>query len=94
MRYCYEVESGADVGSHAENRSAISLMDLDRDPKGYPLVPEERGNLANMKRIIRSFVTAHYRNHNQFYFITVLIYLLSFRFCIWPETGSGPMEAN
>lgn len=62
MKYCYEVESGEIVESVAENRAATSLIDLERDPKGYPLVPQEGGNLINMKRIIRSFVTIHYRN--------------------------------
>jgi len=66
MKYCYQVESGEIVESVTENRPTISLIDLDRDPKGYPLVPQEEGNLINMKRIIRSFVTAHYRNDNQF----------------------------
>jgi hypothetical protein len=66
MKYCYQVESGEIVESVTENRPTISLIDLDRDPKGYPLVPQEEGNLINMKRIIRSFVTVHYRNDNQF----------------------------
>jgi hypothetical protein len=66
MKYCYQVESGEEVESVAENRSTISLIDLDRDPKGYPLVPQEGGSLINMKRIVRSFVTAHYRNDIQF----------------------------
>jgi hypothetical protein len=61
MKYCYQVESGEVVESVAESRSATSLIVLDRDPKGYPLVPKEDGNLITMKRIIRSFVTAHYR---------------------------------
>ena len=64
MKYCYQVESGDVVASVTENRSTASLVKLDRDPKGYPLVPKEGGNLINMKRIIRSFVTAHYRNDN------------------------------
>jgi hypothetical protein len=61
MKYCYQVETGEDVESVAENRPTNSLIDLDRDPKGYPLLPEEEGNLINMKRIVRSFITTHYR---------------------------------
>ena len=66
MKYCYQVESGEVIELVAENQPATSLIDLEWDPKGYPLVPQEGGNLINMKRIIRSFVTAHYRNDNQF----------------------------
>lgn len=66
MKYCYQVESGVEVDLVTENRS-ISLIELDRDPKGYPLVPQEGGNLMNMKRIIRSFVTAHYRNQINYF---------------------------
>jgi hypothetical protein len=64
MRYCYRVESGdvesGEVESVTKNRST-TLIDLNRDPKGYPLVPQEVGNLANMKSILRSFITIHYR---------------------------------
>lgn len=69
MKYCYQVESGDVVESVGENRATTSLIDLDRDPKGYPLVPQEGGNLMNMKRIIRSFVTVHYRNNQLKYLI-------------------------
>jgi hypothetical protein len=76
MKYCYQVESGEVVESVAEIQP-VTLMELDRDPKGYPLVPDEGGNLANMKRIIRSFVTAHYRKEDLFYYLNVeLIYVL------------------
>lgn len=63
MLYCYKVESGSsEVESvAAQNRQSTSLIILDRDPKGYPLVPQENGNLTNMKHIVRSFITAHYR---------------------------------
>lgn len=61
MKYCYQVESGVEVESVSENKSASVIIELDRDAKGYPLVPQEGGNLINMKRIIRSFITAHYR---------------------------------
>jgi ABC-type nitrate/sulfonate/bicarbonate transport system substrate-binding protein len=68
MKYCYQVESGEVVESVTESRST-TLINLDRDPKGYPLVPQEGGNLIKSKRIIRSFLTAHYRNYYQFYYI-------------------------
>ena len=64
MKYCYQVESGEVVESVGEVRPANFLIDLDRDPKGYPLVPPEGGNLINMKRIIRSFITLHYRKYH------------------------------
>ena len=66
MKYCYRVESGDVDTTVTGNRSTAPLVELDRDPKGYPLVPKEVGNLINMKSIIRSFVTAHYRNDNPF----------------------------
>jgi hypothetical protein len=93
MKYCYQVESGEVVESVAENRSVASLMDLDRDPKGYPLVPKEEGNLLNMKRIIRSFVTAHYRKMISSNYFGKVLKFLSFRFRLRTKTGSGPMEA-
>ena len=65
MKYCYQVESGEVIESAAENRATTLLIDLDQDLKGYPFVPQEGGNLINMKRIIRSFITVHYRNNNQ-----------------------------
>lgn len=63
MRYCHQVETGEVVESVTENRSAPSLIELDRDAKGFPLVQKgwESGTLINMKNIIRSFVTSHYR---------------------------------
>ena len=72
MQYCYQVESG-EVGSGevepvASRNRPTALCELDRDPKGYPLVPEEVGNLANMKNIVRSFVTIHYRRFMLFSF--------------------------
>jgi len=79
MKYCAEVESGEVAPSFAENRSTVFLVELNRDTKGYPMVPEDVGNLINMKRIIRSFVTAHYRNdiHSNFFSTVVLIYSFS-----------------
>ena len=64
MKYCYQAESGEVVESVTDSRSATSLIDLKRDPKGYPLVPQDVGGLGNMKKIIRSFITSHYRNDN------------------------------
>ena len=63
MKYCYRVESGEEVDSVAPNRATTILMELDRDLKGFPLVPPalEGDSLAYMKRVIRSFVTVHYR---------------------------------
>jgi hypothetical protein len=97
MAYCYQEESGGkEVESVAtQNRATNTLIDLVRDPKGYPLVPQENGNLVNMKGIVRSFITAHYRKFVLF-FRQRLAELISLnpRFCFWPETRSGPMEAN
>src|SRR5882762_1659131 len=79
MKYCAEVESGEVAPSFAENWSTVFLVELNRDTKGYPMVPEDVGNLINMKRIIRSFVTAHYRNdiHSNFFSTVVPIYSFS-----------------
>lgn len=92
MKYCYQVESDDFVESVVENRSVSSLIPLDRDPKGYPLVPKDGGNLENMKRIIRSFITAHYRKDNLLFIFRSSANLLFLRFCVWSETGSGAME--
>ena len=54
------MESGEVVTekSVAKNRSSTALINLDRDPKGYPLVPQEAGNLANMKAIVTNLLEA------------------------------------
>jgi len=67
MKYCYRVESGAEAPA-AQNRSTYSLMELDRDVKGFPILPpvEEKESLPYMKRMVRSFVTAHYRESGKF----------------------------
>jgi hypothetical protein len=63
MKYCYRVEEGEEVESIPENRPTTVLMELNRDVKGFPLVPpaSQGDSLTYMKRVIRSFVTAHYR---------------------------------
>ena len=75
MLYCELVEEGEEVQSVAQSRMSTTLIHLDRDPKGYPLVPQEGGNLINMKRIIRSFITIHYRKYQFFLFQQCLISL-------------------
>ena len=67
MKYCYQMESGDLVESVGENRQIKTLITLDRDAKGYPLVPlpKEDDTLAHMKRVIRSFITAHYRKFHR-----------------------------
>ncbi|KAF8162562.1 hypothetical protein B0H34DRAFT_794366 [Crassisporium funariophilum] len=62
MQYCYQVESGEEAPA-GQARSAYRLMDLDRDLKGFPMLPPvgEKESLTDMKAMIRSFVTAHYR---------------------------------
>lgn len=67
MMYCYRVESGAEAPA-TENRSTYSLMELDRDVKGFPILPpvEAKESLPYMKRMVRSFVTAHYRELGKF----------------------------
>ena len=69
MAYCYQVESGEEAPA-VQARSAYSLMDLDRDAKGFPiLLPVgEKESLNDIKAMIRSFVTAHYRELTKFYF--------------------------
>lgn len=97
MRYCYKVESGEGTGEDVQlarhqNRVTTSLMDLDRDTKGYPTVPLEVGNLINMKNILRSFITIHYRKC--VHFLSAVLISLNLRFCFWTATRSGPMEAH
>ena len=62
MKYCYRVESG-EVDMVAQNRLTHTLWGLDRDVKGYPMLPPAREGdaLPYMKKLIRSFITAHYR---------------------------------
>jgi len=66
MKYCYEMESGEIVDSAAQKRAINSLLELARDLKGFPLLPpvEENEGLVFMKQMIRSFVTAHYREYS------------------------------
>jgi len=73
MKYCYRVESGEEVDSVAQNRPTTALMELDRDVKGFPLVPPARKeeSLTYMKQVIRSFVTAHYRELTSFVLLCI-----------------------
>lgn len=56
MEYCYEAESGQGVGSVGQSQptSALKLIELDRDVKGYPLVPAscDGDTLVYMKKIV------------------------------------------
>ncbi|KAF8810596.1 hypothetical protein BYT27DRAFT_7240674 [Phlegmacium glaucopus] len=63
MRYCYHVELGEEVDLVAQSRATTILIPLNRDVKGFPLVPppQEGDTLVYMKQIIRSFITMHYR---------------------------------
>jgi hypothetical protein len=62
MKYCYRMESAEEVESATESQSTL-LIELDRDEKGFPLLPpaQEGDDLNHMKRLIRSFLAAHYR---------------------------------
>jgi len=62
MKYCYRVESGEEVDMVAQNHPAHTLWDLDRDVKGYPMLPPAREGdaLPYMKKLVRSFITVHY----------------------------------
>lgn len=84
MQYCYQVESGEEAPA-GQVRSAYALMELDRDVKGFPMLPPvgAKESLQDMKAMIRSFVTAHYRELPSLYFITLLI---KGRFCVGPTT--------
>lgn len=68
MQYCYRVESGEEAPA-GQARSAYRLMDLDRDVKGFPMLPPvgEKESLTDKKAMIRSFVTAHYREFTKLY---------------------------
>ncbi|KAF8800968.1 hypothetical protein BYT27DRAFT_7262523 [Phlegmacium glaucopus] len=63
MTYCYEVESGEQVELGTQSRTTTTLMELERDVKGFPLLPDTSvgDTLAFMKKMIQSFITAHYR---------------------------------
>ena len=39
MKYCYQVESGAEVDVVAQNQPTNTLWELDQDVKGYPMLP-------------------------------------------------------
>jgi hypothetical protein len=67
MLYCYRVESGEEAPA-AQNKTVNSLMELDRDVKGFPMLPpvEENESLPYLKQMVRSFVTAHYRELGTF----------------------------
>jgi hypothetical protein len=86
MKYCYRVESGEEVDMVAQNRVIHALLDLDRDVKGYPLLPpaEEGEGLQHMKKLVRSFVTAHYREYQPY---IAFIFLCFRRFCIRSSAG-------
>jgi hypothetical protein len=67
MQYCYRVESGEE-GPAIQNKSIHSLMELGRDDKGFPMLPpaQEDESLPYLKQMVRSFVTAHYRELRNF----------------------------
>ncbi|KAF8797525.1 hypothetical protein BYT27DRAFT_7265673 [Phlegmacium glaucopus] len=62
MRYCYHVESSEEVDLVAQSWATTILIWLNRDVKGFPLVPppQEGDTLVYVKQIIRSFITTHY----------------------------------
>ena len=62
MRYCYEVKSGEEVDTVAQKCQNHTLLDLDRDDKGYPMLSHYQADdtLPHMKKLIWSFITAHY----------------------------------
>jgi len=93
MRYTYRVEEGAEIDTVAQNRISHTLLELDRDVKGYPLLPvaQQGDGLHHLKRLIRSFVTAHYREHNYFF---CHFQPHRFRFCIRSAPGSGSLETD
>ena len=92
MLYCYQVESG-EAAPAAQNRSTYSLMELDRDVKGFPMLPpvKEKEDLPYMKAMVRSFLTAHYRELAKVYFRR---WLKIGRFCFRSPTRACSLEAN
>ena len=93
MKYCYRVESGEEVDMVAQNRPTHTLWELDRDVKGYPMLPPAREGdaLAYMKKLIRSFITAHYRECQPLISFTFSFFQ---RLCIWPSAGSSALETH
>jgi broad specificity phosphatase PhoE len=84
MQYCYWVELGEEAPT-VQNRTTYSLMDLDRDEKGFPMLPPvgEKETLQDLKAMVRSFVTAHYRELAKIYIVCLL---KIGRFCFWSPT--------
>jgi len=62
MQYVLDVEAGDIVEDISKVRTPSLLIELDRDAKGYPILPQESTGetLPLMKKLVRSFVTMHY----------------------------------
>ena len=62
MRYCYEVESREEADTVAQKCQNHTLWDLDRDDKGYMMLPHYWADdtLPHMEKLIWSFIMAHY----------------------------------
>jgi hypothetical protein len=62
MQYVQEVETGQAMEDFAKIRKRTSHIELDRDPKGFPLLPPatDADSLPNMKNLVWSFLTLHY----------------------------------
>ncbi|KAF8801180.1 hypothetical protein BYT27DRAFT_7115471 [Phlegmacium glaucopus] len=54
MTYCYEVKSGEQVELGTQSQTTTTLMELERDVKGFPLLPDASvgDTLAFMKKMI------------------------------------------
>jgi len=94
MRYVEELESGTIV-EEPKRQSAKTLMELETDDTGYPLLPSAvsdptKDRLEYQKRLIRSFLTNHYRKWVHFprRRLSMLILL---RVCLWPAGGEISM---
>jgi hypothetical protein len=62
MQYILDIETGGLVEDVAKIRSPSTLVELDRDIKGFPVLPPALSteSLPAMRKLIRSFLTLHY----------------------------------
>jgi len=93
MKYCYRVEYREEVDMVAQNCLTHTLWDLDRNVKGYLMLPPawDGDALPYMKKLVQSFITAHYRKCQP-----LMSFIFSFfqRICVRSSAGSSALETN
>jgi len=94
MRYVEELQNGTIV-EEPKRQSAKTLIELEMDGAGYPVLPAAgsdptKDRLEYQKRLIRSFLTHHYRKLIQFP-RRRLCMLIVLRVCLRPAGGEISM---